>query len=166
MQRFAWVALVLILGLAAVAIIATSGALPATVASHFDGNGTPNGWMPRSHYLVFVLAFALGLPLLTVAIIAWAARAAPGMIKVLNRSRWGAPEHRAEAIGRLTALACWLGALDAALVVGVHFLLLEANAGPSPRLPYGAFVALIGCFALGLLAWTGALLVQFRRPEK
>lgn len=166
MQRFGWVVLALVLGAAAITIVTTSSALPATVASHFDGRGSPNGWMTRDFYTLFMLAFALGLPLLIVAIMAGTARFAPGKLNVPNCSYWRAPEHRAEAIGKLTALACWLGAFVAAFVVGMHFLLITANAGTAPHLPNPAFFALLGCFVVGLFMWIAAMYVVFRRPGK
>ncbi len=166
MQRFAWVLLALVLGAAAITIVATSSALPATVASHFDGRGAPNGWMTRGFYTVFMLAFALGLPLLIVAIMAGTARIAPGKMNVPNCSYWRAPEHRAEAIGKLTALACWLAAFIAAFVVGMHFLLMAANLGTAPHLPNPAFFALLSSFVFGLLVWIVMMYVQFRRPGK
>lgn len=165
MQRFAWIVLVLALGAAAAAILATSGALPPTVASHFDGRGVPNGWMTRGFYTAFMLAFAVGLPLFIVAIVAGVARIAPGKVNVPNRGYWGAPERRGEAIAKLTTSACFLGALVAAFITALHFVLIEANSGPAPRLSTSAFLGVMGAFAAGLVAYALGLYAQFRVPR-
>lgn len=164
MRRFAWMVLALALGIAAVTIVATSGELPVRVASHFDGQGMPDGWMTRGFYTAFMLALAVGLPLLMVASVAVAARLAPNRLNVPNRGYWSAPERRAEAIGKITASACWLGAFVAIFILGLHFLLIEANAGSAQRLPNAAFYGLLGGFVAGLVVWIVALYAQFRRP--
>ena len=50
-------------------IVATTGALPDNVASHFGPGNAANGFMTRDGYLVFMLFFALVLPLFLAAMI-------------------------------------------------------------------------------------------------
>ena len=57
---------ILLLVVGTILISATTDHLPAQIASHFGAGGVPNGWMSRSFYLLFMLAFAVILPLVIV----------------------------------------------------------------------------------------------------
>ena len=54
----------LLLPLGAVFVWATSGALPAVVASHFSASGEANGFMSRGMYVGIILSLTVFVPLL------------------------------------------------------------------------------------------------------
>jgi len=164
MQRTVWIVLALVLGTAAATIVATSALLPATVAAHFDRRGAANGWMTRDAYTLFMVAFAVGVPLLIVTITSAVARVAPGTLNIPNRKYWNTPERRAIAVAKVTTSTVWLAILVSAFIVGVHWLLIRANTGARAHLPNDALYALLGIFAVAIVAWAVALFARFRRP--
>ena len=160
--RLPAVLLVLLLAACACFILVTSGALPERVASHFDGAGTANGAMTREGYRNFMLLFALGLPLLMIALIAWLPRLMPNQTNILNRGYWLAPERRAATFAVLSAYALWLGCLLTIFMGAIHWLLLRANAVNPPRLENTAFLLLLAAFAAVLALWIVMLVRRFR----
>jgi len=163
-----WSAL-LVLGGAMVAaawhIDTTAALLPDTVATHFAGDGQPNGWMTRDGYRVFMIVFVTVLPLFFVAVTGWLPRLLPGSVGIPNRQYWMAPQRREQALRFLTAHACWLGCLLVLFILGVHVLLLQANRSVPVRLSESGMFGLLGAFALALLAWIVILVRRFRRVD-
>jgi len=143
-------------------IVATTGQLPDRVASHFGAGNLPNGWMTRDGYLAFMLAFAVLLPAIVVAGVGIVPLLSPRRINIPNRAYWLAPERRGATLATLAARACWLGALIAIFLAGVHYAILEANATTPPRLPADLFWTLLIAFAAGLALWIGTLYLRFR----
>ena len=67
MHRLAWLVFALCLAAATTYIVITTGALPEKVASHFGPGNAPNAFMTRGGYLMFMLAFAVVLPIFIAA---------------------------------------------------------------------------------------------------
>lgn len=162
MTRFPYVLFVLILAIAAIILVTTTGQLPAQVASHFAGAGSANGWMGRSDYLVFMLALGIGMPVLVVAAVGALPRMMVGSINIPNRDLWLTPARRDETLRYLSAHSCWLGCLLAAFITGVHIVLLLANATQPPQLPGTMFYTVLVAFLIGLVLWIVALHARFR----
>jgi serine/threonine-protein kinase len=165
-MKSAWPALFLAAMAATVAfILATVPALPDQVGTHFGAGGVADGWMTRDGYRLYMLAFAVGFAGFIVAMIGVLPRLVPGAINVPNRAYWLAPERRAETAAFLLAHACLLGVLIEAMIAGVHWLVLEANAATPPRLATVPFVTLLGAFLACVLVWIAALVRRFRMPR-
>jgi hypothetical protein len=143
-------------------VLATTPALPPTVATHFGGGGLADGWMTREGYRLFMLFFIVVLPLLIVAAVGWLPRVRPSWVNIPNRDYWLAPERQAETTGYLLGHACWLGVLMEALIAGIHYVLLAANAQSPPRLSTPLFVGLLVGFLIGLGFWIAALYRRLR----
>jgi uncharacterized membrane protein len=66
--------------------------LPEMVASHFDGEGRPNGCMPKNEFFkmfAVITALIIGIFLLLPKLIK---RVPPSMINLPNKDYWLAPE--------------------------------------------------------------------------
>ena len=92
MHRLAWLVFALCLAASATFIVATSHALPEQVASHFGYGNAANGFMTRDGYLVFMLAFAVVLPLLLATTIGLLPRMWPNAVNVPHRDLLARPE--------------------------------------------------------------------------
>jgi uncharacterized membrane protein len=143
-------------------IAATTNQLPAQIASHFGAGGVPNGWMSRNFYLLFMLGFAVILPIVIVLSMSVLPRWKTGGINIPNRDYWLDPTRRESTLNYLSAYACWLGSLMVLFITAIHFLLIEANATQPPRLPFQSFVTLLVLFVVALLAWMAMLALRFR----
>jgi uncharacterized membrane protein len=162
MTRFAHLLFVLLLAIAAIIITTTTGQLPEQVASHFGGSGAANGSMSRSGYLVFMLAIAIGVPLVVALMVGTLPRMMVKAINIPNREFWLADPRREGTLRFLSAHACWLGSLLVVFTTRIHLLLLAANATQPPRLPGTMFVTLLAAFLVGMAIWIVALHVRFR----
>jgi uncharacterized membrane protein len=163
MARLAsWLAVALVLfGVAFVA--ATSGALPLKVATHFGRGGVPNGWMTREGYTWFALAFTSLLPLVVFGAIGWLPQRFPRLANLPHRDYW-------LATPRLPGTLAWMRGFGAATAfatalfsIGVHALILDANASTPARLDESLMFGLLATFLVAILAGVIAMAVKFRR---
>jgi uncharacterized membrane protein len=154
--------------LAAVAAVATyvawSGrALPAYVASHFGGDGTANGYMPRSAYVVFMLVVSISLPLVIFA----SARVLPllptSLLNLPHRDYWLAPERRAQTYAYLEDHTARFATMLALFLGFVHWRVVAANASRPATLEPVVFVGGLAVFLVSLVVWTALLAAHFRR---
>src|SRR5712675_1010261 len=77
-------------------LFCTVALLPQRMATHFDINGQPNGWMTRSSAVLLQGIVGLLLPLIIVGIF-FVIRFAPArLINLPHRDFWFAPERRDE----------------------------------------------------------------------
>src|SRR5260221_7581654 len=89
---------VLLLIVAPAVIFATSGPLPARVATHFGRGGLANGWVTHDGYLTFILPFALLLPASVVILLGVLPRAIGSPAGIPNRNYLLAPAPRAPTL--------------------------------------------------------------------
>ena len=144
-------------------LVTTSASLPERVASHFGANGMANGYMTRDGYRTFIVSFALGVPLLVVAVVALFPRAFPGAINIPDRDYWMAPERREKTLGYLTGWACSLGSILALFIAAIHSAVRVANEYDPPRLPSALLFILLAAFGVAMVVWIAALATHFRR---
>jgi uncharacterized membrane protein len=163
MQKLARPLFILLLIVSATVIVATTGQLPEQIASHFGAGGVPNGWMSRQGYLLFMMVFAVGIPVMVVLAMGVLPRWKTGAINIPNRDYWLAPARRDDTLGWLGAHACWLGSLLAVFIAALHLLLIEANALQPPQLPLRPFILLMVAFLLGMGVWAATLMLHFRQ---
>jgi uncharacterized membrane protein len=154
---------ILLLVVGAILISVTTHQLPAQIASHFGAGGAPNGWMSRNGYLLFMLAFAVVLPLAVVLGAGVLPRLKVNSINIPNRDYWLDPSRREATLRYLATHACWLGSLLVVFIAAIHLLLIEANATQPPHLPGQLFVTLLVLFVVALAIWMMTMLLHFRR---
>lgn len=156
---------VLILVVAPVVVWSTSSSLPGRVATHFGRGGLVNGWMSHDGYVVFMIMMTTLLPLVVVAVTGLVPRFATSSIARRNRQFWLAPERREATLNSLATSACAMGILLILFLVGIHFLVLEANARNPARLDESAFLVVLVGFLLLLALWIGTLALRFGRAR-
>ena len=154
---------ILLMVVSTILISVTTDHLPVRIASHFGAGGVPNGWMNRNAYLLFMLAFAVVLPIAVVLGMSVLPRRKTGAINIPHREFWLEPVRREATLRFLAAHACWLGSLLVVFIAAIHLLLLEANATQPPRLPGAMFYTLLVAFVVALGIWMATLLLRFRR---
>jgi hypothetical protein len=167
MTRIAWLCYVFCAVVAGGFIVATTAGMPSDVASHFGLRNAANGFMTRSAYLIFMLAFGLGLPAFVAGMIAFLPRVRPDAINIPNRAYWLDPPGARRRSTRSAQAAPGSGALLTLFIAGVHYVVVEANWVTPPELPAGMFFALITIFVAVLALWivspTSASAIRGRR---
>jgi len=154
---------ILLLIISTILISVTTDHLPVQIASHFGAGGVPNGWMSRNAYLLFMLAFAVVLPIAVVLGMTVLPRRKVNAINIPHREYWLEPVRREATLRFLAAHACWLGSLLVVFIAAIHLLLIEANATQPPRLPAATFYTLLVVFVVALGIWMAMLVTRFRR---
>jgi hypothetical protein len=152
-----------LVGCAAVFVWVTSAQLPLLVASHFDGAGAANGFMPRGGYRGLMLTLLVGLPSLLTALTWWSLGASSARINLPNKDYWLAPERRTATIAYLRTCLLWFGVLLLAFLCYVHWLVVLANGQQPPRLDNAWFIGGLVSFFAALLVWLKMFFGRFRR---
>jgi uncharacterized membrane protein len=163
-ERTPIILLFLLLALVALHIDYYSSRLPATVASHFDGSGTPNGWMSREAFLglygmlvvVLVIPFALFGVLLKAIPERW--------VNLPHKAHWLHPSRRAQTYKYLQQWGFWFGDAVIAFMIALMHLVIRANLVPAGRLSPAVWLLLATLIGLSV-GMTVALFIRFRRPE-
>jgi len=162
MSRLARLLFILLLITATILIGATSGQLPAQVASHFGAGGVPTGWMSRNDYRLVILAVAVVLPVVVVLGSTLLPRFKDARINIPNRDHWLAPARREATFRYLASHAYWLGSLLVVFIAAIHLLLLDANATQPPRLSSPLLFTLLVLFMVALAVWIATMAMHFR----
>lgn len=137
--------------------------LPATMATHFDLAGKPNGFQGRSDFVWTSLLLSLFLFALFAALPAVMPRVPDRFVNLPSKDYWLAPERRAETFRRMGAMSDWLGCATIALLVGVFELVIRANLTQRP-LGFQLWV-LLPAYHLFILFWIVSYLRMLRRPD-
>jgi uncharacterized membrane protein len=159
------IAFVVLLVLVPAVIVATSGALPDRVATHFGRGGMVNDWMSRDSYIAFMLAFTILVPLVVVAMTGFLPGIARSRCNIPNYDYWFAPARREASAARLVSHACLLGCLMVLCFGGFHAVLLHANATTPARLSEPAFFSGLAVLGFGITLWMVFMRRLFRRPD-
>lgn len=137
--------------------------MPATMASHFDGAGQPNGWSSRQLFMVFYF----GAVALMVAIFWLMPLALPKIplrwLNYPNKSYWFAPERREATYTFMKSQFLWFGNLNLALILLVMQMAFAANLDAQPRLA-GTIIPVMVVYMLASLAWAVNLIIKAYRP--
>lgn len=144
-------------------LVLASQQLPLRVASHFNGAGMPDGWMPRNSYLWSMAGLALGMSVFLVGIFYSIRYFPPNTINLPNRDYWLAPDRRQETFGIIFRGGVWLATLQEVLVIGIHLLIVAANASQPVKLSSHVWLLLVA-FVLVVVCWAYCLIQRFRRP--
>ncbi len=147
-------------------VIIFAGELPEKVASHFDKANQPNGWMPRSTHITFMLAFGLGVPLLILGSNYLIKFASPKNLNVPNPTYWRAPENFSRATSFMFTHSFWLAAGMWIWLTGLNYSLVAANKASPPHLNSTWLWILMVFFVLMLAAWIVQMIRFFKLATK
>ena len=145
-------------------IISSYGDLPARVASHFDIEGQPNGWMGRETCVGFTLAIGVIMPALVVGMMGGAGKIPVSFINLPHRDYWLAPERRQAALAILLRFSLWFACMNVLFVTGLQWLIVQANLPNQPPHLNGIGISLVtGGFLAGTAIWVALLLRHFSK---
>ena len=148
---------------AAAALLVYYPMLPEVVASHFDGAGRANGWMPRESFAVLYVLLFLVMGVLFVGGTQLLGRIPDGLINLPNREYWLAPERREQSIADIGNSLLRIGQATVLFLLVVMLDTFEANLHPPVQLTLPFWPLLL--LYLAVITWqTVWLLRRFRRP--
>src|ERR1700704_380948 len=149
----------------AVFIWLSSMRLPPLVASHFGASGLANGFMTRADYIVFMVAFVIGLPAFVVLVTWFAVGNAKARLNLPNRDYWLAPERRGGTVAFLRNGILWFCILPGSFLCYAHALVVLANGIQPPRLANSWFIGGLVAFFIVLFIAVRKFLGRFRRTD-
>ncbi len=143
------------------AIFFLGSQLPDRVATHFNGAGSPDGWMPRGTAMWSSSAFATGFSAFIPALLFFI-RFLPGrLLNVPRKEYWAQPDNYRRACAFLFRFSFWIATLCALFVCGCFVLLVQANRFNPPALNSAAMWFLAALYLGSLVMWTVGLLRFF-----
>jgi len=163
-KRLPLLVLILLLALAAMHISYFASRLPPTVASHFNGAGTANGWMSRESFLLTygILMVVLTTPFLLLGPLL---KIVPDrFVNLPNKAHWLHPSRRAQTHDYLQQWALWFCNVTVGFHIFTMHQAIRTNLEPVQRLSSASWTSFI-VFLCFLVAMITALLVRFRKPR-
>lgn len=138
------------------------GRLPETVASHFDGSGKADGWMPRGHQTAWHLGTVLFMAAMFEGIARIARHIPDELINIPHRNYWLVPGRRDETIAWLGTLVRTMGCVVLLFFVGLFHQVYRVNTGGGDITLALALMSVV--LLLAVMAILGATLFRFSRP--
>lgn len=137
--------------------------MPEKMASHFDGRGEANAWMPRDGFMVVYL-LALGLTAVTFNVLPAIVRILPNsVVNLPHKQYWLSAEHRGEAVEIIARHMNAAGNATIALLLCVFQLVFRANLARDARLGSGMWI-LFAVFLAFIFGWSIGFIRAFRLP--
>jgi uncharacterized membrane protein len=138
--------------------------LPAMMASHFDAQGNPDGWLPKeSFFKMHAITFA-GLSLFLLAM-SFAVRVMPAwMVNVPRKDYWLAPERRGQSLAYVSRVLLWIGNATMLFLIATIDGVFRANLAAPVRMPVDFWIWLAGLL-LFVVAVSIRLHLHFRLPK-
>jgi len=138
--------------------------LPLRVATHFGGNGQPDGWMEKSNATIMQCVLQAFMPIFFVGI-GWVLPRFPNsMINVPHREYWLAPERRVESLGKMQSMLSQFALCLSLFVNVIGHLTYRANLTNGP-LDLRLFLIAMGLFFVSIAIVLGVNLWQWRLPR-
>ena len=142
-------------------VLTTASELPGRVATHFGFEGRADGWMSRSAYQVFQIAFPLVISLIFTGTSAMVRFFPAKYVNLPRKDFWLVPERRALTASIIRSRMTWLACLMTLFFGGLHVLTLAANRVQPPQLPMGGLLMVVMFFLISLMIWVILLLMRF-----
>ncbi len=162
------IAMVLVWVLAVAAIVQTIvyyPQLPDIVASHFDGNGVPNGWSSKTEFFVIYFGALVLTLIIFVVLPKVSANRKPASFKVPTRNYWFHPDRVEATVRFIKNQFLWLGVVHILLAFIVIHVVIQANLVENPILSNGIYWVL-GVYGLFVVLWLACFVFKFyRRPR-
>ena len=149
------------LGLVA-GLLLTFDRLPESVASHFNFTGQPDNWMSRTNHVWTMGGVAVVLSTLMLGLFYCVRFFPTAAINLPRRDYWLAPARREEAFSFVFRAGMWLAGLEALFMLGLHLLVVAANASSPPQLSSSIWL-LAGGFLATVGAWVWIVIRRFNQ---
>ena len=153
----------LLVALAVVQVIYYYPQVPDTVASHFDGLGSPNAWSSKNGFFGLYLAMILLLVIVFIFAPTWSETRIKYGMKIPNRDYWLAPERLQQTKAFFRRQMIIMGVVHLLLAIYTIQLAILANLNQQPQL-HPSIAWALGLYFIFLIAWLVHFFMHFRKP--
>lgn len=136
--------------------------LPDRIASHFNGAGIADSWMPKRDFVITFGVLIVGLWAVMSGVNAALPRLPENQLNLPNKSYWLAPERAAETWTYIMGYMNFTVAATLALLTAVVYFVFQANLTPAPRMAQ-PITYLAAAFVIGMALSTIVLVRRFSR---
>jgi uncharacterized membrane protein len=136
--------------------------LPEVIASHFNFEGTANGWQPKGAFFGIYGGVIVLLVLVFSAPVLFMDRIPDSLINLPRKDYWLAPERRAETFSFINGQMLAYGNATLLFMLIVFNLAIRANLAPQKLLPSSIMLPLLGGYILFTVIWTIRFFLRFR----
>jgi uncharacterized membrane protein len=120
--------------------------LPDVVQSHFNSQGSANGWQTKAVFFFFFLGATVLATVIAFAIPAIIRSVPTEIINLPNKNYWLSLEHRAASFEFLSAWFAWLGCAIFLVIIFTFDYAVQSNLHPDHRLNPTHFVYVLVAF--------------------
>lgn len=153
----------LLVAVAALQIWSYYPRLPDTVASHFDGQGTPNGWQTKGVFFSFFLGGIVLATVLCYGVPKMIAAMPYSTIHLSHKEYWLAPERRATTLAYIRNFFAWLSCAVLFVELAAIEYTIRANLSPEQRLAPSTLGWVLAGFFVFLFLWVGRFIAHFAK---
>ena len=161
------IALIIVTAIALLAIAQNAwywGKLPDRVATHFNLEGTPDGWMNKTNALIVMCGFQVCMPYFLMAITMLSSRLPASMVNIPHREYWLHPDRRVTTMRYVQSIMNWIAVLFSLFAMAISHLVFVANRD-SDGLDTVWFATLMTVFLASVFSLVAILVRRFRLPH-
>ncbi|MEM7478670.1 MAG: DUF1648 domain-containing protein, partial [Planctomycetota bacterium] len=138
--------------------------LPDQVASHFNGQGEPDGYMSRMGYAVMMMLLLVGMPAFLVGITKATRFLPKELVNMPNKEYWLADDRRVETLASVETMIVWISCLTEGLFLGLQQLTYYANMNQA-NLSTTGMIVLLALYLIGVAVSIVWMYRRFRLPH-
>jgi uncharacterized membrane protein len=140
-------------------------ALPERMASHFSGDGTPNGWQLKEMFFLLMGAVTASTAIIGFLAPLLIAKRPASQINLPNKEYWLAPERRAASMEFIGGQMRWFACAVLFVLLFGGYEAIQANLRSVVRFDSQAMLVVMVGFGLFVLVWVFAFVRHFSRTE-
>lgn len=135
--------------------------LPETMASHFAGDGTPNGWQPKPVFFMLTLSVIVLTSIPAFFVVRGISKRSPDKINLPHRDYWLAPERREETWRFFSTYMAWFGCALLFVLLYAVSQAINFNLPKIRRFNTRGMWYVLGGFFLFLTLWLTSFMRHF-----
>lgn len=139
-------------------------ALPATISTQFDSNGTPLRTMTKDEFVMFHLGFVLFMSCIFAGVGFLVARLPAKFVAIPNKDYWLAKPRRVETMKGLQSDLCWMGLVVGGFVMIIDYFVMDAAIRNTRSITPETLSNIVTAMSVVTGLFVGRLLIKFRRP--
>ncbi len=141
-------------------------ALPATVATHFNLEGTADGWMTREMHILLSTLLYLFMDAIFLSIPFLLRKIPSSLVSFPHKNYWLSKERKEEGIKQITQWTDLFAIVINLFLLSMFHLVYLANRSKPALLNNEIFIALLIVFLIFLVLWLVFLYRHFSPPHK
>ncbi len=137
--------------------------LPEVMASHFNYEGTANGWQPKGAFFGIYGCVIVLLVLIFSGSALLMDRIPDSFLNLPNKEYWLAPERRAETFAYINSRMLMFGNATLLFVLALFQLVIKENLAHLNLLAPSIMMPLLGVYILASVIWSVGFILRFRK---